>query len=242
MQKAGSRSDNKISKVCKNAIHVVFPEFEPHGEVYACISEWLSKLNPQLRLPYVPYIAHLPDTKETLHDELGLKPNTIIFGRHGGADSFDIIFAQEAVIEIAKQKKDWYFLFLNTIKFCDLPNVIFLPATADMLYKTKFINTCDIMIHARHRGETFGLACAEFSIKNKPVITWNGSFERSHIEILGTKGLYYNTKEELIRLILECGIKINDIRSKNWDAYSEKFNPTAVMNMFNNVFIKPFIK
>ena len=131
---------------------------------------------------------------------------------------------------------------MNTIKFCDLPNVIFLPATADMLYKTKFINTCDIMIHARHRGETFGLACAEFSIKNKPVITWNGSFERSHIEILGTKGLYYNTKEELIRLILECGIKINDIRSKNWDAYSEKFNPTAVMNMFNNVFIKPFIK
>lgn len=242
MQKAGSRNDNKFSKVCKNAIHAVFPELDPHGDVYACISQWLSQTSPHLHLPYVPYMVHLPVTSETLHKELGIPQGAVVFGRHGGADSFDLIFAQQAVIEIAQQKKNWYFIFLNTNKFCDLPNVIFLPVTADMVYKTKFINTCDVMIHARHRGETFGLACAEFSIKNKPVITWIDSPERSHINILGDKGMYYHTKEDLLNVIFACGNDINQIRTKSWDAYSEKFNPTTVMQMFDQVFIQPLIR
>ena len=46
----------------------------------------------------------------------------------------------------------------------------------DLNYKVKFINTCDAMIHARAMGETFGLAVAEFSKKNKPVIFVSGHF------------------------------------------------------------------
>lgn len=177
VQKGGD-FDGKISKVCKNAIHVVFSAYQPHGDVYACISKWLSKYNnPKLNPPYVPYMVRLSDTKEDLRQELSIPKDAIVFGRHGGYDSFDIIFAKEAIIEIAQIRKNCYFLFLNTEKFCNLPNVIFLPANADMIYKTKFINTCDAMLHARLRGETFGLACAEFSIKNKPIITWNGSFD-----------------------------------------------------------------
>ena len=37
--------------------------------------------------------------------------------------------------------------------------------------KVSFINTCDCMIHARTDGETFGLAIAEFSTLNKPIIS-----------------------------------------------------------------------
>lgn len=240
MQKAGAR-DDKFSQVCKNAIHVVFPEFQPHGNVYACISQWLSQVAP-MKLPYVPYMVRLDDTTETLRKDLGIPLDAVVFGRHGGADSFDLSIAQEAVREIAQQKKDWYFVFLNTNKFCDLPNVIFLPATADMHYKTKFINTCDVMIHARNRGETFGLACAEFSMKNKLVVTWMNSPERSHIDILGNKGLYYRSKDDLMKIISMCGTNIHEIRTKNWDAYSEKFNPHAVMQKFDEVFIQPLIK
>jgi uridine kinase/ribulose-5-phosphate 4-epimerase/fuculose-1-phosphate aldolase len=36
------------------------------------------------------------------------------------------------------------------------------------------------MLHARKVGESFGLAPAEFSIRNKPVITYANSIERSH--------------------------------------------------------------
>lgn len=240
-QKAGA-VDDKVSRVCKNAIHAVFPEVQVHGDKYACISSWLSGLYPHLRLPYVPYMVRLDETRETLHEELSIPYGAVVFGRHGGLDSFDITFAQQAVQEVAEKHREWYFLFLNTDKFCDLPNVIFLPSTADMVYKTKFINTCDAMIHARERGETFGLACAEFSIQNKAVITWANSPERSHIDILRNKGMYYSNKQDLIDILLFCGNNIDTIRAQDWDAYSADYNPQAVMKKFDQVFIKPLSK
>lgn len=237
--KSGAK-DDKISKICKNAVHAVFTA-QIHGDAYACVSQWLSKQYPSLNLAYVPHMVRLENTTDTLHEELNIPHGAVVFGRHGAATTFNLDFAKEAVIEMAQQHKDWYFIFLNTNKFCDLSNVIFLPLTADMTYKTKFINTCDIMLHARSDGETFGLACAEFSIKNKPVITWNQSHERSHIEILGTKGLYYGNKQELLDVLQSCGENIDQIRSGYWDCYSAKYNPTRVMQKFNEVFIQPLI-
>ena len=70
-----------------------------------------------------------------------------------------------------------------------------------MEYKTKFINTCDAMLHARFEGERFGSTCGEFSLRNKPIITWHQSRERSHIEILGDKGLYYNSPQDLFDIL-----------------------------------------
>ncbi len=241
VQKAGE-IDNKISKVCKNAVHAVFTDLQPHGDVYAGISRWLSNIYRYAKLPYVPYMVRLYDTQDNLRSELGIPHEAVVFGRHGGYGSFDIAFVHEAVREVAHAHPDWYFVFLNTAKFCDLANVIFLPSTANMEYKTKFINTCDVMIHARHRGETFGLACAEFSIKNKPVITWLGSYERNHIEVLSNKGLYYNDKADLLNLINFCGNNISEIRSGDWDAYSKEFIPEIVMKKFHDVFIRPCLQ
>lgn len=233
--------DDKVSKVCKNAVHAVFTA-QIHGDAYACISEWLSNQHASLHIPYVPYMVRLNDTQESLHAELGIPKGSIVFGRHGGARTFSIDYAKEAIIEIAQAHRNWYFVFLNTDKFCNLPNVIFLPLTANMEYKTKFINTCDAMIHARADGETFGLACAEFSIKNKPIITCSNSGDQAHIAILSNKGLYYSNKQELINIVTSCGNNINIIKSQNWDAYSEKFSPIAVMKKFNEIFIQPLIQ
>ncbi len=238
VQKYGFKDDT-ISQVCKNAVHAVFVA-QPHGDAYACISSWLSNKNLSVKTPFVPYMVRLHDTTETLHQELNIPYGSVVFGRHGGSGTFSINYAKEAVIETAKKHKDWYFVFLNTNKFCDLSNVIFLPLTADMEYKTKFINTCDIMLHAREEGETFGLACAEFSIKNKPVITCVCG-DLCHIEILGDKGLYYKNKQELLNILNSCGKNITTIRTKNWDCYSQKFNPHAVMQKFNEIFIQPLI-
>lgn len=232
--------DSTISKVCKNIVHAVFT-LQVHGDAYASISSWLSNTRPALRVPFIPYMVRLDDTKETLHEELHIPQGAVVFGRHGGFQTFDLSFAKEAVQELAQQHKDWYFLFLNTNKFCNLPNVIFLPGTANMVYKTKFINTCDAMLHARSEGETFGLACAEFSIQNKPIITWLNSSDRSHIEILGTKGFYYTNKHELLKILQSIGTNINEIRTQHWDTYSKDYNPQAVMKKFHEVFIQPFI-
>lgn len=233
--------DGAASKIAKNAVHAVF-ELQPHGDAYAAISPWLSNTLPFLNVPVVPHLVRLDSTSDNLRKELSIPLEAIIFGRHGGWDTFDMIFAQEAVAEYAASHPDSYFLFLNTKPFSDLKNVIFLSGSADMIYKTKFINTCDAMIHARTQGETFGLSIAEFSIKNNSVIAWSGSKERAHIDFLGKKAFYYAGKEDLKIIFERITRDIDEIRRENWDVYSKKYGPEAVMREFDAVFLRPLVK
>ncbi len=124
---------------------------------------------------------------------------------------------------------------MNIDCFINHQRAIFLPGNSDALIKAQFINTTDGMIHARGIGETFGLACAEFSIKNKPVITYAFSPQRSHIEILGSKGIFYKGQTDLKEILMKFNRTIQ--YDKNWDAYSTFFNPYAVMQSFKKVFI-----
>jgi len=84
------------------------------------------------------------------------------------------------------------------------------------------------MIHARQMGETFGLSIAEFSIKNKPIITCNcGDLE--HIKILGDKAIIYSSKEEIINIFQNIKSIINS--RNDWNAYT-LYSPEYVMNLF----------
>ena len=89
------------------------------------------------------------------------------------------------------------------------------------------------MIHARLEGESFGLSCGEFSIRNKPVITWDGSRERNHIYVLGDKGIYYNNSEQLYDIFSQ----FKKEPQKNWNAYQE-YTPEKIMPIFEEVFLK----
>jgi hypothetical protein len=92
------------------------------------------------------------------------------------------------------------------------------------------------MLHARGIGESFGLACGEFSIKGKPVITYALSPQRSHIEILGDKGILYQGKKDLANIFQNFNREVQ--YEKNWDAYSQDFSSKVVMKKFDDVFIK----
>ena len=233
MQKAGG-NDGKYCDDIKTCVHSVFQICEPHGHVYAYISEWLSSVMDGGKHPYVPYIVDLPNTDEDLREELGIPQDAIVFGRTGGPETFDLTFVHEAIEEIIQERDDVYFLFLYTYNFTNPhPQIKHFPHSMDKDWITKFINSCDAMIHARGQGESFGLSVAEFSIRNKPVITWNGSGDRCHIDILGDTGLYYNNKEEVKKLMLDFIPE----PEKNWDVYSEKFSPQNSMQKFKEVFI-----
>ena len=52
----------------------------------------------------------------------------------------------------------------------------FIPTVSDLDEKELFFQTCNAMLHARLSGETFGLAVAEFSVRNLPVITYPGGY------------------------------------------------------------------
>lgn len=224
-------NDGTLHKNAKNLVHVVFPSYEPHGDIYAYISEWLTKHYGN-GFPFVPHMVDLPKTVKTLKSIFNIKEQLVI-GWYGG-NNFEIPFARKAVIDCAIQRSDILFLFMNQEPFCELPNVIFIEGTTDMEKKVSFINTCDIMIHARERGETFGLAIAEFSTMNKPVITYYNSPEKCHIDILGDKGIYYFDYNSLLNILLN--IQKSDIINKDWNCYKQ-FTPEIVMKQFNQVFL-----
>ena len=125
---------------------------------------------------------------------------------------------------------------MNFALFAQHERLLFLPGNSDMNYKMRFINTADGMIHARGIGESFGLACGEFSIKNKPVMTYAMSPQRSHIEILGDKALLYKGRNDLEKLLLQFDRQWQ--HQKNWDAYSKDFSPQVIMPKFDQAFIK----
>lgn len=220
------------------AVHCVFECKEPHGDVYAAVSDWVAQhrgLATKPPVPVVPHMVWLPQADGDLRAELGIPRDATVFGRHGGPGTFDIPFAHEEVRKAVDARDDLWFVFLNTARFCDPhPRIVHLPATVDMQRKARFVATCDAMLHARREGETFGLSCAEFSIANKPVVSWLSSPDRCHIETLGTKGIYYRDAEGLRRILG----RFRPVRG-DFDAYSERFSPQAVMRQFDRVFLQP---
>lgn len=227
-------NDGRLSKVAKNIIHCVFTCNEPHGEVYCAVSDWVKNnkrynvhINNVLTLPH---IVTLPEHNENMRKELNIPNNAIVFGRHGGYDTFNIRNVMGLVYDIALNNSSIYFLFVNTKKFCpDLPNIIHLDVIVDLEEKRKFINTCDSMLWARSDGETFGLSIAEFSICNKPVIACKTG-DLAHVELLKDKGIWYSNIYQLKDII--TNFKRIDNQDYN---VCRQYSPLKVMNIFNNI-------
>ena len=167
-------------------------------------------------IPVIPYIVNLPTTDTNLRNELQIPDDAIVYGRYGGLYEFNISEVHNAIKEYIHSDTNCYFLFMNTLTFYEHPRIIYLNRNLCLHYKSKFINTCDAMIHAREMGETFGLSIAEFSIKNKPIITCVcGDLE--HIKILGDKAIIYNSPKELISIFKNIKSIIHS--RTDWNAY-----------------------
>lgn len=234
-QKAGD-FDGKIVPGVKNYIHAVFQERQSHGDVYCYISKWLAD-EMNMKDMYVPYIVYLPNSKKNYREKLNIEQEQIVLGRHGGINEFDIPFVYSVVTEIAKKREDVVFLFMNTRPFCsNYKNIKFIEGTYNLQHKSDYICTCDYMIHARHRGETFGLAVSEFLFHDKPVISWSNGLDKNHIDMLGNKGLWYNNEDDLYHLLLN--LKKNNKPSGYYKSIVNDFSPEIVMKRFNDIFLK----
>jgi hypothetical protein len=234
MEKSG-KPDGVISTVCKNLVNAisVCDESHIHGDVFAMGSKWLSKIT-NYKIPYVPYIVNLPDEQENMRNELGIPEDALVLGRNGGWETFDLSFVKETIIEIINQRSDLWFVFQFTEPFYKHERIIYLEGTPDLNQKVKFINTCDAMIHARYIGESFGLSCAEFSIRNKPIITYYNSPERNHIDILGERGIYYENKNDIFHILKN--LDKNQINELEWNCYQDYY-PEKVIQKFREVYL-----
>lgn len=235
MMKSGNK-DKVISNVCKNLVSATSSAWTPdwiHGDVYAMCSSWLSKLT-NYTIPYVPHIVNLPKINEDMRQKLSIPKDALVIGRNGGWETFDIQFVKDAVYRVLDMRKDIWFLFQYTKPFIQHERVIYLPGSAELKEKTKFINTCDAMLHARYQGESFGLSCGEFSIRNKPIITFYNSPERNHIDTLGEKGIYYENKTDILYILKNLDKK--EINSLEWNCYQE-YSPEKVSQKFKEIYL-----
>ena len=237
LMEKGGEPDGVISSVSKNLVNAISGWWKPewvHGDVYAMGSKWLSKIT-DYKIPYVPYIVHLPDHNLDMRDELGIPKDALVFGRNGGWDTFDLPFVKQSIIESLEKRNDIWFIFQYTEPFYEHERIIYLNPTADLNEKVRFINTSDVMIHARNIGESFGLSCAEFSIRNKPVVTYYNSLERNHIDTLGEKGIFYENKEDIDYIIMN--MDKSEINQLEWNCYQD-YSPEKVVQKFKEVYLK----
>ena len=138
-------------------------------------------------LPIVPLIARplessAPDAARKLRDQLSIPSNATVFCSYGGQNSFSIDFVKHAISHLVNsdhpEDQDMYFLFANHLPFLKKPSprVIHMPNLKSSRDKHAFVHACDAMLHARSDGETFGLAVAEFSMEERPVLAYAHNF------------------------------------------------------------------
>jgi len=236
-----TQGNNKIDKMLLDSglpmlVHMTGVGRDPWGLVYAYVSEWMSEFCSKGEFPYVPHIVQLPASDGNLRDILNIPAESVVIGRLGGEYSWNIHFVNNVINESVDLRSDIYFLLVNVPFFPQYfthPRIkVFSKFPYDQELKKKFINTCDAMIHARAEGESFGFAPAEFSLSNRPIITYLHSTERAHISVLGKRGIYYESPDTL-RSILLC---IGKGQQVNWNCY-ENFDSENITRQFYDVFL-----
>ena len=244
----------KLPKVCI-ANHAVF-KWEQHGDAYASISPVVA--NPKGKTAVVPHMIVPPNqilelintSVVSFRKQLNIPEEAVTFCRLGGSNTFDVKAAQEAVINAVKKfnTSRLHFVFMGTDKFLTAykyaKQIHFLRASSDVIEKERFFDTCDVMIHGRMEGESFGIAVGEFSVRNMPVMTYGitPSNGRNHIQLLGKVGYIYNNSKEALNII--SNFVLNGVPNKGSDIYNvfKEYSPEAVMQLFHTQFIQPCIQ
>ena len=183
-------------------------------------------------VPYVPHIVDLPTPNADYRKHFGIRDDQIVVGRIGGYYTFDITFVKQYIAQLVEKTDRFVFLFAGTSPFYAHKNVKYINEFSDLQKKSNFINSCDVMLHARQRGESFGLSIAEFLSLNKPVLAWNNGHDLNHLEMLKDSGLLYNDNIHLDHIL-------NNIHNfkEDWTKRVAEFKPDVVMKKFNEVFL-----
>ena len=223
-------------------VHAVFDASQRHGDRYVAVSQWLGRRDGS---PFVPHIVQVADDPMDLRKDLGIPQDAIVVGRFGGHSTFGVRDASgkrwvwDVIEHSVRRLNNIYFLFANTEIKVQHDRIIGLPRIYDAdvsleVQKRRFINSCDVMLHARTRGETFGIAVGEFALCGKPVLTYGNSPEIAHVEMLRRPLLYKNPAglKDWIQKIASGERLIED-----GGAY-RNCTPEKVMDIFDRYFIR----
>ena len=207
-------------------------------------------LSPSIRrrvgVPVLPLMVPPlppPPPGPGLREELGIVPHARVFCRHGGAGTFSVGAAREAVCAHARAAPMDNFLLLGTDAApCEagLPNIVHLPATYNLSAKARFLAACSACVHGRIDGETFGLAVAECCISGLPVFTHAAPPPDAdfHLRTLGSAAVLYTDAGSLQRALqgFDARAAAEPQARERYRALYENFSPERVMRIFLEVF------
>lgn len=195
----GGEKDNKLPTKCKVCTYAVFQNYEPHGDVYAYISKWLSDVMTEGKSPYVEYPVWMPEPNKNLREELGVPQDAFCFFRMGGESEFDLQWVHQIIWNIVNTNPHFYFVFMNTNKFCpDHKQIIHLPASTDTQYQANLINSCDAGLNARSLGESFGLFNALCLYMDKPIFCWSDGKDKNHVRMIDDSMYLYDNPQDFV--------------------------------------------
>ena len=245
-------NDGKLIPGIPNIVHAVFQAYDPHGERYLYISEWLSKkmriqnlknlikLSPRgldslkrKKFDFLPYIVSLPLHESSLRAEWGFPEGAIIGGRHGAKDTFDVPKVHRAIQEILCGNEKVCFVFANTNKFIEHPRVKFLPTLLSRLETSNYLSSLDFYLHARHRGETFGLSLLEAMLCKVPIFSYSVGVDGNHRYLLkGSKNSLFDSGDSLKMFVNQLQ-NYEDVQT-NFEIASS-FSPEVVMQYWAQI-------
>ena len=230
-QKQGTNDGLAIKRIPNN-VHVVFNIFDPHGDNYAYISQWLAAhagyfsnssnrllsglrrrvANPISRNSFVPYCLDLPKLDEDFRRDWRIPQDAFVCTTMGGETSFDISWVQKTIIELLEERNDFYFVGINTRPFTSHKRSLFLERITGKANKVRALRSSSVFLHGRTIGESFGMTILEAMAVGIPILSWKGGRDRNHISLLDNECLYRDAshlKNKLFNLPSNESIKIN---------------------------------
>lgn len=263
-----SYPDSFKESVVPTCVHSVFT-WKPHGSTYAAISPAVTDRHPDRPVvPHMVPPPDTSRTYPGFRDQLGIPSSATVFCRHGAENSFNVVFVPNMINRLIRMfnSSRLHFVFLGTSilpfkneiggPYPDRTNITynghilsalslhpqlhFLSPSVDEQVKENFFATCDAMLHARIHGESFGIAVGEFSVRNKPVVTYHGhGYHWEHIRILGDKGFPFRGPAEAVKIIQN--FVTNGIpKDVDYNGHRD-YAPDKVMAIFKTVFIDPIV-
>jgi glycosyltransferase involved in cell wall biosynthesis len=248
----------RIAKT-KHITHVVFRNYDIHGDAYLYVSDWLfksarprlllknlfSKLDPKTALWTPKVIDAFPHFVETstllgrglpLRNRLGIPAEAKVLGRIGGFSEFSDPAARQAVKKILDLSEKNFAIFVNTKEYFSHPRAFFLPALSRQDV-AEFYGACDVLINGRRMGETFGYSIVEPLLLDKPVIAphWirNPIMDKHHISVLKGTGLLYFGTNHLVEIFKR--LNTSTISAGSYAKLASEFTPERAAAKLQNV-------
>ena len=240
----------------KHITHVVFRVFDPHGDAYTFVSDWLYLWSKKKRrwsktwarrnqatpepfiVPFPHFVETWPQSSKNIsfREEHGISESSVVIGRIGGFNEFSDPAAQRGLIKILDRDVSAVALLVNTKRFTNHPRAIFLP-TLNRAEVKRFYDACDVLLNGRRMGESFGYSIVEPLSLGKPVIAphWirNPLMDRHHLQVLSGLGLVYFSSSHLRRIFER--VQRNRMPAEKLKALSIPFSEQVAMDNLDRI-------